>query len=155
MVKNKAEYIDSYESTILPVITSTTALEERKEKLKQEVLELNTELERLIHDNATRSQDQIEYVQKFDELSQMVEKKRAEISSLEQQISELLSTEEQLQIFLEALRQTEDGLITTFRASTWHAFVDYAAVMADKTIEFHMRNGSTLSVPLIEAQRRI
>lgn len=82
----------------------------------------------------TRSQDQIEYVQKFDKLSQMVEKKEAENSSLEQQISELLSTEEQIQIFLEALRQTEDELITTFRASTWHAFVDHAAVMADKTI---------------------
>ena len=151
MVLNKSEYIESYEATLLPLLVNETPLRERKEALKAEMLKLNAEVERLIHDNATRPQNQIEYTRMFDELSQSLGKKEAEITSLEQQITELLSTKEQIHIFLEALKETGEEIITTFRASTWHAFVDHATIMADRTIVFHMRNGSTISVPLGEA----
>jgi len=151
MVLNKSEYIESYEATLLPLLVNETPLRERKEALKAEMLKLNAEVERLIHDNATRPQNQIEYARKFEELTQLLEQKEAEITSLEQEISNLLSTKEQIHVFLEALKQADESIITTFRVSTWHAFVDYATIMADKTIVFHMRNGSTISVPLGEA----
>ena len=153
MVLNKSDYIESYEATLLPLLVNETPLRERKEALKAEMLKLNAEVERLIHDNATRPQNQIEYARKFEELTQLLEQKESEITSLEQEISNLLSTKEQIHVFLEALKQVDENIITTFRVSTWHAFVDHATIMADKTIVFHMRNGSTISVPLGESWR--
>lgn len=154
MLVNKAEYIDSYEKRILPLMINAAPLEERKESLKAEMLKLNTEAERLIHDNATRPQDQAEYTRRFDELTQALEQKEAEISSLEKEIAELYATKKQVEIFLKALRQFDEDCITTFQVSTWHAFVDYAEIMPDKSIVFHMRDGSTISVPLERTERR-
>ena len=132
----------------------TAPLMEAKEALKAEMAKLNDEIERLIRDNASHPQDQLEYSRRFNELTSLLERKEAETAALEQQISERLGLKGQINIFLSALKQTDEELITTFRASTWHALVDYGAVMADKTIVFHMRNGSTITVPLEEAQRR-
>ena len=154
MLVHKAEYIDSYEERILPLMINATPLEERRESLKAEMLKLNAEAERLIHDNATRPQDQLEYAKKFDELTQALAQKEAEITSLEEQIGELYATKKQVEIFLEALRQSDEDCIKTFRVSTWHAFVDYAEITAGKTIVFHMRDGSTISVPLERTERR-
>ena len=50
-------------------------------------------------------------------------------------------------IFLEGLRKADDK-ITKFYIPARHALVEYARGMADNTIVFQMRNGSTITVPI-------
>lgn len=154
ILADKAEYIDSFEERILPLAFDVSPQLERKEILKSEILKLTSEIERIIRDNAARPQDQVEYVRKYDELTRLLEKKETEVALLEQQISDLLARQGQIHVFLQALKQSEESFVTIFRAATWHAFVDYAVIMADRTIVFHIRDGSTITVPLEEAKRR-
>lgn len=155
LINDRAGYIDDYEAEILPFAINIAPMVQQMEILKAEMVTLNDEVERLIHNNATRPQNQVDCVRRFDELTQTLERKEAEVTELEKQISELQARKEQIHMFLETLKQSDDDLITTFREPTWHAFVDHATVMADKTIQFQMRNGSTITVSLEDVKRRV
>lgn len=135
------------------MISDTQPLESEKDAVMEQVEELSKQIERLMHENATHVQDQTSYLKKFNELTGKLDEKRAEVTMLEARISELLTRKKNVLVFLEGLQKV-DGLMTKFEVSTWHALVETVTVMADHTLEFHMRDGSTMSVSMEEAKRR-
>jgi len=121
--------------------------------MTEELNKLIAEIERLVLENAQKAQDQKIYKEKFDELNSSIEQKKALVKNIEQQISEAKVKKENVRIFLEGLRDTESGsLITKFDVRLWHAMVDYAKVMPDKTIVFHFRNSNEETVRLVETK---
>ena len=147
LVKDRNEYCERFESEFMPLIADIVPLEQRKEALKAEIVEHGREIERLIHDNTTRAQDQARYIQQYNNLAALLEQKQAEVASVEHQISDLLTRKQNVHIFLEGLRKV-GNMISRFDIPTWHALVEYATVMANDTIVFQMRNGSTITVPI-------
>lgn len=150
--KDRAAYCDEYERKFLPLIGDTADLEKELAILTEELNDQIAQIERLVLENAQKAQDQAVYTQKFDALSKSIEQKKALIHSIEQQISEAMVKKENARIYLEGLRNTESGsLLTKFGIRLWHALVEYAKVMPDKTIIFHFRNGNEETVRLEEA----
>ena len=146
-------FLSSFESNYIALIADTQPAELQKKVIMDEIAELNDQVEQLIHDNTKRMQDQIAYAQKFNALTEQLEKKRIEADKLTQQISDLLIRKQNVNIYLEGLRKVGD-IFTDFEVSTWQALVDFVKVMANKTLEFHMRDGSTMSVSMDQHKRR-
>lgn len=151
--KDRAAYCDEYEQKYLPLIGDTSKLEKELAVMTEELNKLIAEIERLVLENAQKAQDQKVYKEKFDELDVNIEQKKALVKNIEQQISEAKVKKENVRIFLEGLRNTESGsLITKFDVRLWHALVENAKIMPDKTIVFHFRNGNEETVRLAEAR---
>lgn len=119
------------------------------------MLEINTEIEKLIRDNSARQRNQVEHARKYEQLKQRLTSLQKEVNTTEQHIANLLTTQKQSQIFLKALKECGNSCLRKFHVPTWHALVDHAKIMADRTINFQLRNGSTISVSLEEAKRRL
>ena len=146
-------HIDSFEAKYLTMIADTQPLEAEKDAAMEQVDNLSKQIEELIHENSTRVQDQTAYLKKFNELTGTLDEKRTEVAELEARISELLTRRKNVLVFLEGLGKA-GNLLTKFEISTWHALVETVTVMSDRTLEFHMRDGSTMSVSMEEAKRR-
>ena len=154
LIKQRKVDSSMFEKEFLPDIADVRPLEKKLEAIKSDIQSLNSELERMIHDNASHPQDQAVYEKQFNESSGQLDAKKKEKASLESRISNLLARKKNVLIFLEGLNKI--GRYTTrFDIPTWHAIVEYMNVTADKKLIFRMRNGGTMTVPLEEIKRRI
>lgn len=152
---DRAKYCDTYEIKFLPLIGNTESLEETQNLVREQMLALIAEAEKLIAENATVAQDQTIYNQKFNKIYGSIEEKKAKIAEIDIQISEALARKENARIYLEGLREAGSGfLITKFDVRLWHKVVEYVKVMPDATLVFHFRNGHEESVSLKEAQQK-
>ena len=112
---------------------------------------LISQIERLISDNAHHAQNQEEYAKQFQDLNDSIEKKKAEISTIKQQISDTLARRENVRIFLDGLKRL-DSIEEKFDIPTWHALVEYIRIMPDQKIIFRLRNGCEEAIQLAEVQ---
>lgn len=151
--QDRNAYCDEYEREFLPLIGDTMELEAKRSALTKKLNDQIAQIERLVLENAQKAQNQNVYVKEFDAINSSIEQKKNLIHDIEQQISVVLSKKENARIYLEGLRNTaSDTLITKFDIRLWHALVEYAKVMPDKTIIFHFRNGNEETVKLEKAQ---
>lgn len=154
LINEKGHFTDAFEDNYMCMISDTHPLEKEKETIASEISDLNDQIERVIHVNATRSQDQQAYLNQFNDLIARVEAKKIKLKDLDRQISELLVRKQNVMIFLEGLKKL-GKTINQFDIPSWHALVEYVKVMPDRTLLFQMRNGSTISVELEAAKRGI
>ena len=154
LINEKGHFTDAFEDNYMCMISDTRPLEKEKETIASEISDLNDQIERVIHVNATRSQDQQAYLNQFNDLIARVEAKKIKLKDLDRQISELLVRKQNVMIFLEGLKKL-GKTINQFDIPSWHALVEYVKVMPDRTLLFQMRNGSTISVELEAAKRGI
>ena len=145
------EYVDTYEQEFLPLIGDTGDLEEKLALLTDQSNEIIAQIEAMVADNAKRQQDQDVFTAKYGQLKADLEQKQAMVADVKQQISDALARKESARIFLEGIRNVYP-INNGFDIPTWHALVEYAKVMPDKTVVFHFRNGLEESVALEEAQ---
>ena len=154
LINEKGHFTDAFEDNYMCMTPDTRPLEKEKETIASEISDLNDQIERVIHVNATRSQDQQTYLNQFNDLIARVEAKKIKLQDLDRQISELLVRKQNVMIFLEGLKKL-GKTINQFDIPSWHALVEYVKVMPDRTLLFQMRNGSTISVELEAAKRGI
>ena len=120
----------------------TTELEAQQQELLGEMEVLNGMLQQMIRQNATVAQDQTEYKQRFDSISQKfkeVETKKDEVS---RQISGIRDRRGTMEDFLRILKQ-QDGEVIVFSEKLWCGLLDYATAYADGRLTFTFNNGST------------
>lgn len=79
----KTNYCAEFEREILPLIGDTSKLEQRLTELRGAFSDLVAQIEHLIQDNAKTMQDQEVYLQKYEELSTLLQQKKAEIEATE------------------------------------------------------------------------
>ena len=149
----RKDYCAEYEREFLPLIGDTDELEEKLASLRKEWSELVAQIEQLVRDNAKSSQDQDDYAKRFEQLSQQVEHRAAEIKATEKSISGAKTRKENARIFLGKLK-TMRSVLTKFVIEAWLRLVDYAKIMPDKTIILHYRNGHEETVTLEEIKRK-
>lgn len=151
LLNKRPEYIDDYERDILPLIGNTEILDNRLGVMTEQLNGLISQIERLISDNAHHAQNQEEYAKQFQDLNDSIEKKKAEISTIKQQISDTLARRENVRIFLDGLKRL-DSIEEKFDIPTWHALAEYIRIMPDQKIIFHLRNGCEEAIQLAEVQ---
>lgn len=147
------DYCVEYEREFLPLIGETGELEKKLASLREEWSEMVARIEQLVRDNAKTARDQDAYAKQFEQLSQQIEHRAAEIKATEKSISEAKTRKENARIFLEKLK-TMQTILTQFDIEAWHRLVDYAKIMPDKTIVLHYRNGHEEIIAMEEIQRK-
>ncbi len=152
LFSRRADFIESYEQDILPLIGNTEIMDERLGAMNEQLTDLIDQIERLILDNAHHAKAQDDYANKFRELNDAIESKRSDIDSIKRQISDALARRENAKIFIEGLKN-QKSYVEKFDVSGWHALVDYIKVMPDKRIVFHLRNGCEEAIRLEEVQQ--
>ncbi len=120
----------------------TTELEAQQQALLDEMDVLNGMIQQLIRQNAAVAQDQTEYKQRFDFLSQKFKNAEAKKDAVAQQISNILDRRGTMEDFLRILKQ-QDGEVTGFSEKLWCGLLDYATAYADGRLIFTFKNGST------------
>ena len=103
---------------------------------------LNGMIQQMIRQNATVAQDQNEYNQRFDALSQKFKEAEAKKDAVAQQISDIRDRRGTMEDFLRILKQ-QDGEVTVFSEKLWCGLLDYATAYADGRLIFTFKNGST------------
>ena len=133
------------ESTHLTLRFYDQGVEELYSPLEMDILEGEGSigmLQQMIRQNATVAQDQTEYKQRFDSLSQKFKEAEAKKDAVEQQISDILERRGMMEDFLRILKH-QDGEVTTFSEKLWCGLLDYATAYADGRLTFTFKNGST------------
>ena len=120
----------------------TTELEAQQQELLSEMEILNGMIQQMIRQNATVAQDQTEYNQRFDSLSQKFKEAESKKDAVAQQISDIRDRRGTMEDFLRILKQ-QDGEVTTFSEKLWCGLLDYATAYADGRLTFTFKNGST------------
>jgi hypothetical protein len=120
----------------------TTELEAQQQELLSEMEVLNGMIQQMIRQNATVAQDQTEYNQRFNSLSQKFKDAEAKKDAVAQQISDILDRRGTMEDFLRILKQ-QDGEVTAFSEKLWCGLLDYATSYADGRLTFTFKNGST------------
>ena len=92
--------------------------------------------------NSLVAQDQTEYNQRFDSLSQKFKEAEAKKDAVSQQISDIRDRRGTMEDFLRILKQ-QDGEVTAFSEKLWCGLLDYATAYADGRLTFTFKNGST------------
>ena len=136
---------------MLPLIGNTEILDEKLGIMTEQLNDLISQIERLVQENAHQAQNQVDYTERFSALNDDIEKKKAGIAAIKQQIADTLARRETVRIFLNGLKSL-NPIIEQFDIPSWHALVDYIKIMPDKNIVFHLRNGYEEIVPLAEVQ---
>ena len=103
---------------------------------------LNGMIQQMIRQNATVAQDQIEYNQRFDSLSQKFKEAETKKDAVAQQISDIRDRRGTMEDFLRILKQ-QDGEVTAFSEKLWCGLLDHATAYADGRLTFTFKNGST------------
>ena len=120
----------------------TTELETQQQELLSEMEVLNGMIQQMILQNATVAQDQTEYNQRFDALSQKFKEAESKKDAVAQQISDIRDRRGTMEDFLRILKQ-QDGEVTAFSEKLWCGLLDYATAYADGRLTFTFKNGST------------
>jgi chromosome segregation ATPase len=120
----------------------TTELETQQQELLSEMEVLNGMIQQMIRQNATVAQDQTEYNQRFDSLSQKFKEAETKKDAVAQQISDIRDRRGTMEDFLRILKQ-HDGEVTAFSEKLWCGLLDYATAYADGRLTFTFKNGST------------
>ena len=120
----------------------TTELEAQQQELLSEMEVLNGMIQQMIRQNATVAQDQTEYNQRFNSLSQKFKEAEAKKDAVAQQISDIRDRRGTMEDFLRILKQ-QDGEVTAFSEKLWCGLLDYATAYADARLTFTFKNGST------------
>ena len=105
----------------------TTELEAQQQELLGEMEVLNGMLQQMIRQNATVAQDQTEYNQRFDSISEKFKEAEAKKDAVTQQISDIRDRRGTMEDFLRILKQ-QDGEVTAFSEKLWCGLLDYTTL---------------------------
>ena len=120
----------------------TTELEAQQQELLSEMEVLNGMIQQMIRQNAAVAQDQTEYNQRYEALSQKFKEAEAKKDAVAQQISDIRDRRGTMEDFLRILKQ-QDGEVPAFSEKLWCGLLDYATAYADGRLTFTFKNGST------------
>ena len=134
---------------MMPVISDTSALEERLADLEAQYNEAHLGLKALLEENKRQIQDQTEYAKRYNILYAKYEQTANEIAATKKQIYARQSKRERILRSLEELRRCGD-ILEGFDEEIWNAMVESVTVDKDKTLKFRFRDGTEVSVPLPE-----
>ena len=139
---------DRYISTCKAQMDEANALEKirfKREKAEVALAKDIAKIQALVRENAYISQDQQVYRQRFEEMSEQIEKQKNTIAELQEQELRLVGVREKLYRFIEALESFDAE--PTFDSVTWNALVERVLVNP-KSLIFEFKNGEKIKITI-------
>ena len=102
-------------------------------------------IQALVRENAYISQDQQVYRQRFEEMSEQIERQKNTIAELQEQELRLVGVREKLSRFVEALESFDSEPI--FDSVTWNSLVERVLVNP-KNLIFEFKNGEKIKITI-------
>lgn len=139
---------DRYISTCKAQMDEANALEKirfKREKAEVALAKDMAKIQALVRENAYISQDQQVYRQRFEEMSEQIEKQKNTIAELQEQELRLVGVREKLYRFIEALESFDAE--PTFDSVTWNALVERVLVNP-KSLIFEFKNGEKIKITI-------
>jgi ElaB/YqjD/DUF883 family membrane-anchored ribosome-binding protein len=139
VINNKGEILRGYEEVIKELIC-TKDLDDKIYELEKESKKIFDEINRCIRDNATKAQDQEEYVRKCNALVERYEEIKKSIEDVENERFERLVKKDRIEEFMKVLRH-RDRLIDEFDGELWNLVIEAVKVYADEKMVFVFKDG--------------
>lgn len=139
---------EDYISACKAQMDEANALEKirfKREKAEVALAKDMAKIQALVRENAYISQDQQVYRQRFEEMSEQIEKQKNTIAELQEQELRLVGVREKLYRFIEALESFDTE--PTFDSVTWNALVERVLVNP-KSLIFEFKNGEKIKITI-------
>ncbi|HPV02180.1 MAG TPA: recombinase family protein [Clostridiales bacterium] len=134
VINNKEEILRGYEE-VIKELTDTSALDDKMAKLEKEGEEVLEMINRCIRDNATKAQNQEEYMTRYNTLVERYEDVKKEIEDVENERFERFAKKDRIDEFMKVLRD-RDGLIDEFDGELWNTVIEAVKVYEDGKMVF-------------------
>ena len=141
--------------SIIELLTDTSKIDATIQKLNEELNDVRILVENLIKDNASRTQNQIEYTNRYKSLNEkynltneILEKDYVVKEKIEEAIikrNEMQQKADSLKCFLKELTD-KPSLIETYDSILWNSMLDEAIVNEDGTIQFKFKGGKEITL---------
>ncbi len=129
--------------SIIELLTDTSKIDATIQKLNEELNDVRILVENLIKDNASRTQNQIEYTNRYKSLNEKYNLTKEKIEEAIIKRNEMQQKADSLKCFLKELTD-KPSLIETYDSILWNSMLDEAIVNEDGTIQFKFKGGITL-----------
>ena len=139
LIADKTEILATYE-VMKEKLFSTTALDEERRDLENELNITAKLVEDCIRENARIAQDQTEYEERYQSLVERYEKANTHYDEVREQINDRKVRSDQVSVFLRKLKGLD--LITKFDDDLWLSMVDFVEVKSKENITFRFKDGS-------------
>lgn len=131
--------------SIIELLTDTSKIDATIQKLNEELNDVRILVENLIKDNASRTQNQIEYTNRYKSLNEKynLTKEKTEEAIIKR--NEMQQNADSLKCFLKELTD-KPSLIETYDSILWNSMLDEAIVNEDGTIQFKFKGGKEITL---------
>ena len=123
----------------MKLISDCTALEQERDRMKEETVLLAGMVENIILENAKTAIDQTEYRKKYDALSKRYETAKSRYEELEQQISEFQARVREMERFISSISKQKP--LTEFDEALWGGLLESITVYSTEDIRIKFRDG--------------
>lgn len=120
--------------SIIELLTDTSKIDATIQKLNEELNDVRILVENLIKDNASRTQNQIEYTNRYKSLNEKYNLTKEKIEEAIIKRNEMQQNADSLKCFLKELTD-KLSLIETYDSILWNSMLDEAIVNEDCTIQ--------------------
>mgnify|MGYP000622901802 FL=1 len=131
--------------SIIELLTDTSKIDATIQKLNEELNDVRILVENLIKDNASRTQNQIEYTNRYKSLNEKYNLTKEKIEEAIIKRNEMQQNADSLKCFLKELTD-KPSLIETYDSILWNSMLDEAIVNEDGTIQFKFKGGKEITL---------
>ena len=131
--------------SIIELLTDTSKIDATIQKLNEELNDVRILVENLIKDNAARTQNQIEYTNRYKSLNEKYNLTKEKIEEAIIKRNEMQQKADSLKCFLKELTD-KPSLIETYDSILWNSMLDEAIVNEDGTIQFKFKGGKEITL---------
>lgn len=131
--------------SIIELLSDTSKIDATIQKLNEELNDVRILVENLIKDNASRTQNQIEYTNKYNSLNEKYNLTKEKIEEAIIKRNEMQQNADSLKCFLKELTDNP-SFIETYDSILWNSMLDEAIVNEDGTIQFKFKGGKEITL---------
>lgn len=131
--------------SIIELLSDTSKIDATIQKLNEELNDVRILVENLIKDNASRTQNQIEYTNKYNSLNEKYNLTKEKIEEAIIKRNEMQQNADSLKCFLKELTD-KPSFIETYDSILWNSMLDEAIVNEDGTIQFKFKGGKEITL---------
>lgn len=131
--------------SIIELLSDTSKIDATIQKLNEELNDVRILVENLIKDNASRTQNQIEYTNKYNSLNEKYNLTKEKIEEAIIKRNEMQQNTDSLKCFLKELTDNP-SFIETYDSILWNSMLDEAIVNEDGTIQFKFKGGKEITL---------
>lgn len=131
--------------SIIELLTDTSKIDATIQKLNEELNDVRILVENLIKDNASRTQNQIKYTNRYKSLNEKYNLTKEKIEEAIIKRNEMQQNADSLKCFLKELTDNP-SFIETYDSILWNSMLDEAIVNEDGTIQFKFKGGKEITL---------